>query len=259
MTTPGELLDLSRWKLTLPTGKPEKPDEVKQPALARFVHPEFFVAEPTGGVRFRAPVTGVTTSGSGYPRCELREMGPDGSLAAWSSSSGAHSLTVVEAFTRLPTGKPHVVGAQIHDGDDDVTVFRLEGSKLYVTKGDDTHHALVTDVYTLGTRFEATFWVWKDQVKAYYNGRLVTTIPGKFSGAYFKVGCYTQANRSNARPAESSNCGETVVHSVQVLHTAVPVEPIPPPPPPPKPPGAPVSDADLWELMQAWAIAKGLA
>lgn len=256
MTLPAQALDLARWKLTLPTGRSERPDEVKQPQLATFEHPEFFTVESGGGVRFRAPVNGTTTSGSGYPRCELREMSPDGSLASWSSNSGAHMLTVVEAFTRLPTGKPHVVGAQIHDADDDVTVFRLEDTKLWVTKGDDTHHALADANYVLGTPFEASFTVWKDAVSAFYNGRLVTTIPGKFSKAYFKVGCYTQANQTNARPADASNYGEVVVTSVSVAHTTVLTPPVPPVEPPPS---GPVTDAELWFWMKKWAAGRGLS
>ncbi len=44
------------------------------------------------GVQFRAPVDGVTTSGSSYPRSELREMTDSGSSeASWSSTSGTHS------------------------------------------------------------------------------------------------------------------------------------------------------------------------
>lgn len=240
MTLPAQVLDLTRWKLTLPIGQAEKPTEIKWPTLGTYQHSDYFMVNPAGGVRFRAPVNGVTTSGSGNPRSELREMNTDGSNASWSSSSGAHELTVVEAVTHLPNprtdgGNAGVVGAQIHDASDDITVFRLEGAKLYVTRGDDTHCTLADGAYVLGTPFEARFQVWQDKVKAYYNGRLIVTIPGKFSGAYFKAGCYTQANKSNSKPADASNYGEVRVLSVSVLHTATLPVPIPVPPSTPQP------------------------
>jgi hypothetical protein len=171
------------------------------------------------GLIFRAPVNGVTTKGSENPRSELREMNSDGSKAAWSSSSGTHTMTVREAFTRLPSGNPRIVGAQIHDAADDVTVFRLEGSNLYVTNGDDPHHKLVTSSYQLGTPFEAKFVVSGDQTRAFYNGQLVTTIAKAYNGAYFKAGAYTQANCGNTSPCSTNNYGETVIYDLRVSHT----------------------------------------
>ncbi|ONI77627.1 alginate lyase [Kribbella sp. ALI-6-A] len=216
---PADVLDLRNWKITLPIGAEGKPTEVKQPALATYSHDSYFTVVGDA-VRFRAPVNGVTTSGSSYPRSELREMTSNGTAnAAWSSTSGTHTLTVRESFDRLPADKPHLVGAQIHDGEDDVTVFRLEGSKLYVTNGDNAHHKLVTSSYRLGTVFEAKFVVSGGQVKAYYNGTLQTTLGKSFSGAYFKAGAYTQANCSNSSPCAGTNVGETTIHSLNVTHS----------------------------------------
>ncbi len=212
------------WKLTLPLDNPLKPGlqpfEVKQPGLATFRVAPWFTARPDcDGLQFRAPVNGVTTSGSGYPRSELREMSADGkSNARWSSSKGIHSMTVRQAITRLPEGKPHVVAGQIHDATDDVSVFRLEGSKLYVTKGDDRHHKLIIDDYVLGTPFEARFVVEGDAIKAYYNGALQATIDGKFSDAYFKAGVYVQANCSKVDVCNTGNAGEVVIYSLTVSH-----------------------------------------
>jgi hypothetical protein len=128
-------------------------------------------------------------------------------------------MRVVEAFTRLPSGKPHLVGAPIHDAADDITVFRLEGSNLYVTNGDDPHYKLVTSSYRLGTPFEARYVVSGGQVRAYYNGQLVATLAKSFSGAYFKAGAYTQANCANTSPCSANNYGETVIYDLQVTHT----------------------------------------
>lgn len=248
---PAQVLDLNGWNLTVPTlgeVKPEdkaedeanksdeekaadraagkddskKAKEINQPELATFVSKPYFQVTPTcDSVAFRAPVNGITTSGSKYPRSELREMNPDGSTpASWSSSVGAHTFVVNEAFTALPQGKPNLVGVQIHDEDDDVSTFRLEGTNLYVTEGDDTHHKLVTDKYVLGTKYEAKYVVSNDVIQAFYNGQLVTSMTKKFDRAYFKAGAYTQANCTDYTVAcNGSTFGETTVYSLRVEHS----------------------------------------
>ena len=220
-TYPAQVLNLTNWELTLPTGPSENPDDIYQPELRTFkVDPWFVPAASCTGVRFRAPVNGVTTSGSPNPRSELREMKNNGQdKAAWSSGSGTHTMVVSQTITRVPTGRPYVVAGQIHDADDDTQVFRLEGSSLWLTDGDTTHYKLITSNYQLGTRFEAKFVVNSNTIKAYYNGVLQSTLSKSFSGAYFKAGAYTQANCGNTSPCSSSNYGEVVVHSLSVSHT----------------------------------------
>lgn len=218
---PAQQLNLTNWKVTLPTGSSGSPTEIKQPALATYsVDPWFKVNAACTGVQFRSAVNGVTTSNSGYPRSELREMANNGtSNASWSATSGTHTFVFREAFNRLPAVKSHLVGAQIHDGDDDVTVFRLEGTSLYITRGDDTHYKLVTNNYALNTVFEGKFVVSNGQIKVYYNNVLQTTIPHTASGNYFKAGAYTQANCSNSSPCSSSNYGQVTIYKLQVTHT----------------------------------------
>ncbi|SCF02709.1 polysaccharide lyase family 7 protein [Micromonospora mirobrigensis] len=218
---PADVLNLTNWKLTLPTGPVEDPTTITQPTLAGYqATPWFTTASSCAAVQFRAAVNGVTTSGSGYPRSELREMTGNGATnASWSSTSGTHTMSFEEAFTNLPAGKPHLVGAQIHDASDDVTVFRLEGTNLYVTNGDNAHHKLVTSGYQLGTRYRGKFVVSGGQVKVYYNDVLQTTITRSFSGAYFKAGAYTQANCTNAAPCGDGNYGQTLIYALTVSHS----------------------------------------
>jgi hypothetical protein len=125
---------------------------------------------------------------------------------------------VTEAFVRLPSGKPELVGAQIHDADDDISVFRLEGTKLWITDGDNPHSKLVTDHYALGTRFDAGYEVSGGEIRAYYNGVLQTTLKHRFRGAYFKAGAYTQANCTNSAPCSADNYGETMIYGLSVFH-----------------------------------------
>lgn len=221
---PAQVLDLRNWKITLPIDDPARPGDqpldVKQPQLDDYRIKPWFVANPgCRGVQFRNAVNGITTQNSTYARSELREMTNNGTVnATWPAASGTHTMVIDQAITHLPNDKPHVVAGQIHDGSDDVSVFRLEGTKLYLTKGDTTHHKLITDNYVLGTRFRAKFEVSDGQIKAYYNGVLQDTIPADFTSGYFKTGVYTQANCSNSAPCDSSNYGQVTVYKVTVAH-----------------------------------------
>lgn len=217
---PADVLDLTNWYIGLPVGADEAPTNVEQPELATYSVDPWFVATPEcDAVQFRAAVNGVTTSGSSYPRSELREMTNSGETkASWSSTSGTHTMVIEQAITARPEGRPNVVAGQIHDASDDVSVFRLEGSRLYVTNGNTSQHKLVTDNYVLGTRFQAKFVVSGGQIKAYYNGVLQTTISKSFSGGYFKAGAYTQANCGNASPCTEDNYGEVKIYDLTVTH-----------------------------------------
>lgn len=217
---PSELLDLESWKLQLPTGDDERPDEVTQPELDEFVSDPWFVAnEACDGVRFRAAVNGVTTSGSDYPRSELREMSADGSgETEWSTTEGTHSMVVEAAITQLPAEKPEVVAAQVHGGDDDLTTIRLEGTSLYVSDPDSDDYQLITDDYRLGTPFKAEFRAADGAIEVYYNDTLQATVETDSSTAYFKTGAYTQANCENSAPCDETNYGEVEVYGVTVSH-----------------------------------------
>lgn len=220
-SSPSEVLDLADWKQTLPTGSSKKPTEIKQPALAGFSDKTYFhVNRSSDGVVFRAPVNGVTTSGSGYPRSELREMTSEGkSLASWSTTSGTHSLFIDQAITAVPKKKKHVVAGQIHDADDDVIVIRLEYPKLFVDINGEEGPTLDPN-YTLGKRFTVKFVAEGGKIKVYYNGSAdpVHTLGKKGSGFYFKAGAYTQSNCSKESDCSADNYGEVVIHDLAVRH-----------------------------------------
>ena len=107
---PGELIDTNDWYLTLPTGKEGSPDTIEGSQLATY-HSKFFDLTSARRHRLQRRRRGVTTKNSHYPRSELREM--DGSeKASWSNTSGTHIFDVREAFTKLPSAKPEVVGVR---------------------------------------------------------------------------------------------------------------------------------------------------
>jgi hypothetical protein len=219
---PADILGINnnKWKVQLPILTDSSID-IFQPQLATYSINPFFMAAPGGGVQFRSPVNGETTPNSDYPRSELREMVDSSARvnAAWSSTSGTHTLTVDGKVTALPNTKPHLVIAQIHDGNDDVAVFRVEGTTLWITNGNTSHGYAVDTNFTLGKRYVIKYEVSGGVIKFYYNGNLLPYTQNKnFTGAYFKAGAYTQANCGNSSPCSASNYGENIIYSVTLTH-----------------------------------------
>ena len=221
---PSQVLNLTNWKETLPIGSSEKPTEVKQPVLQTYKLDPWFVATDGGkAVRFRAPVNAVTTSGSNYPRSELREMTNNGKTnASLSSTVGTHELFIDQAITQVPKYKKHVVAGQIHDAKDDILVIRLEYPHLFVDVNGDTVKTL-DPKYTLGKRFTIKLVVNGGKTSVYYNGSNtpIYTLEKPYSGAYFKAGAYTQSNCSkekNPSFCADDNYGEVLIYRLTTSH-----------------------------------------
>jgi len=214
---PSDVLDLTPWKLTLPTAGPTGyAAEVTQPALDRFSRvPYFSVTSEGAGVAFQAPVDGATTPGAKYARSELREMTPAGGKAAWSSSAGVHTMAIREAITHLPRVKPEVVAGQIHDANGYIVMVRLNGSRLFVQHNGHNIGDLDTD-YHLGEVFTVQLVAGTDHVRVYYNGARKATVEVRKRDLYFKAGCYTQSSPAMGdRPGEY---GEIVIYGLRVSH-----------------------------------------
>lgn len=216
---PSTVLDLSNWKLTLPIDTPHTgtPDEIKQPGLATFtLNPYFRLNSSENGVIFRADVDGVTTSGSNYPRSELREMTDAGkSPASWSNSSGTHTMFIKQAITHLPIVKPEVVAGQIHDASDDVIMVRLDGKRLFIEGGGQVIGELDPN-YSLGAIFEVKIVAAEGHIKVYYNDKPKVDYSKSGSGYYFKAGCYALSNTSKGDRLGAY--GEVVIYDLRVSH-----------------------------------------
>lgn len=228
---PSDILNLSNWKITLPfdaNGKDgeqsEVATEVKQPQFASYTLADYFYVKSTNdGVVFKAHAGAAHTKGSGFPRCELREMVEKGKKSAkWQSNIGKHTMEIDQAITHLPIHKKHVVAGQIHSiGDfDDVITCRLEDKKLFLSH-NGKKGTMLTDKYVLGTRFKIKWVVENNEIKSYYNGELVETYPLQFPDSYFKAGCYTQSaswGKNNNHNAEATEYGEVVIYGLSVSH-----------------------------------------
>ncbi len=217
---PGDILDLSDWKLTLPIGSSNHPQEITQPTLKGYSIDPYFMVDPSRtGVIFQANAGGVSTSNSGYPRSELREMTPGGGdEASWSTTSGTSTMTVREAITHLTVVKPQVTVAQVHDDSDDVIVIRLDGPHHLYAEHNGTDYGDLDDNYVLGTAFTAEFIASGGHIKIFFNGEQKVDYVKSSSGDYFKAGCYTQSNMDKGDAADAY--AQVVIYSLRITHTA---------------------------------------
>jgi hypothetical protein len=213
---PADLLDLEDWYLTLPVGKEDDPGDVYPPDLRAFTDDWFRLNHTRDGVVFRAHAGGVTTKNSNYSRSELREM-IDGELEGWPNTTGTHTLEVRQAVTRLPEVKPHVVTAQIHGGDDDVVLVRLEGERLLAQYDDGDSEITIDPAYVLGTPYDLQITPADGHIEIFYNGELAAEIPRSGSGWYFKTVAYVQSNPE--RGDDPDAVAEVVSYRLQVEHT----------------------------------------
>jgi hypothetical protein len=230
---PGDILDLSSWKLGEPrsaTGDTKGvAREIKQPALRRYTSDWFHANADGTGVVFRADCGGATTKGSSYPRCELRGMSPDGQTqSSFGINDGKlHVLRATVSIDALPLRKPQVVIGQIHNPTDDVLELVADG--FWPFTGTTAVGGTDVKPFALRYRFMGETDITTPLLPEYALGQHVsyrietgrgaillfadlgdaepTTLRKKITsgwpsadsvtGCYLKCGCYVQANISN--------------------------------------------------------------
>jgi Alginate lyase len=215
-TRPSQVLDLRNWYLTLPSGSAGDPDTVRQPDLDGYSS-RFFQVDPRGdGVVFTANAGGVTTKNSTYPRSELRETN-GAEMASWSNRAGTHTLFVRQAVTELPTAKPELVSAQIHDEESDVMEVRLEDRRLVARYADGEKEFDLDPNYSLGTPYDLRIVATEGRIDVAYNGKQAGSIAQSGTGWYFKTGSYLQSNTEKGDAGDA--VGKVVLYQVAVTHT----------------------------------------
>jgi alginate lyase len=218
--SPGAVLDLSDWKLQLPVeaGQSGQIQEVKWPALRSYSSWYFQVNAAGDGVVFRATAGGMTTAGAMFARSELRQMIDGGTRqAAWSSAGSTWSMTIREAITHLPPGRPAIVAGQIHGiGTHYVALARLDDHRLWVKTEAGSEGTLDVN-YKLGTVFTVRFVASGDLISIYYNDVLKVELHEQCTGCYFKAGAYLQSNTKWDAP---DAYGEVVIYGLTVSHSS---------------------------------------
>jgi hypothetical protein len=234
---PAQILDLSNWEVTLPVNSQGVPDgqkdasEVSQPELASFSD-DYFQSDSAGdGVTFMAPIDGSTTTGSFYPRSELREMNGR-KHASWSTTRGTSTMVVTESVDSAPAVKQQVVFAQLHGSSDDV--FEAEMSRsdtmgyvLDVNHNGDQWGSDLDDNYELGTKFTLVIVASGGYIDVYFNGDRKVQEANSTRHDYFKVGAYTQSNECteggqqadcSSGKVDDHSFGQVTVYLLAVTH-----------------------------------------
>ncbi len=208
---PSTVLNLVPWKISLPYGADTT--QVTQPGLAELSDAYFRVVS---AVQFTVPVNGAVQAGSVYPRCELREMNVDGTGAAWSTTSGTHTMEIVQRITHLPKVKPQLVAGQVHDAAEYVLLIRLDEDKLHVVYRDRSV-AVLEPHYPLGTTFTVRIAAGDGFIDVYYNNARAAHIAASRTGCYFKAGCYLQTNPSKGDAPD--DYGQVEIFDLRLIHT----------------------------------------
>jgi hypothetical protein len=213
---PGELIDTNEWYLTLPTGQEGKPDTIDGADLARY-HSKFFALnESRDGIVFTANAGGATTSGSKYPRSELREMNGT-EKASWDGRKGTHTMELDQAITATPGDKPDVIAGQIHATSDDLMQIHLSGTQLTVKYADGKEKVVLDEDYRLGKRFTTKIESSGGRVKVWYDGQQKADLAINSPTSYFKAGAYVNSNTGNGESA--SAVGQVVIYRADVTHS----------------------------------------
>lgn len=213
------MIDLSRWKLTLPVNSKGEVsgsgDAAEVTDLVKYANPPFFVVEFEGALTFMAPTDGARTGGSKYPRCELRQM-KNGDEFEWTVEQGGR-LDASLKINELPLtadGKPgRVVIGQIHGPDDELCRLYYDNGRIYFyddkagSTPKETQFVLKDSSgkepsIGLGERFSYSIIATKLALTV-----VVTTASGTFTATdpiskfwpgkklYFKAGVYVQVSK----------------------------------------------------------------
>ncbi len=217
----GHDIDLSCWKLTLPVdaggGFDGVAAEVKK--LQGVERRPWFEAGD-GALVFTAPVKGATTKGSKYPRCELRELRADGSLAAWTVREGGslRATLSVDELPRTSRGEPGaIVIGQIHGPDDELCRLYFRDGKLTYSNdrsGEDARERSFAlrsakgeeTAIPLGAKFDYSIEVGGGSLRVSATHGANTYSATERIGAfwegeplYFKAGVYVQVKDGSGR------------------------------------------------------------
>ncbi len=195
--TPQSLnIDFADWYLQLPSGSGTDPNTVSNTTLEKGYSSPYFYIASDGWQAYMDPKTGITTSGSAHPRCEMHEE------STW-ASSGTNTLTVTGKAT-LIDGDTTTVG-QIFNNNDSITLVELQYSKSLggfqvfyeEAKGEGSYPTQTTAYVGMNTPYTYQLSLTGGVAKVTINGSVVftKTVSSAVSGNqfYFKAGNYDQS------------------------------------------------------------------
>jgi len=191
---PGQNFNLSNFHLQTPFASGSSIQIISQPQLATYTSSVFYTAAD-GAMTFWCPVNGATTSGSSYPRSELRD------LNEWTVSS-THTLTASCRVLQQPSNGNTIIG-QVHGNISGSELCKLRWSNGRVEAGvkpqlGGSEFRIFIGNYSLGTLLNYTIRVSNHLLTVTVNGSTVTHNLNSSWDAdsryYFKAGTYPQDN-----------------------------------------------------------------
>lgn len=217
---PGSFFNLSAWTLQLPVSDGHGGVvEVKEPQLDTYTSEYFYTnATSNNAMTFWCPEDGAHTSGSSFPRSELRET------LDW-TFSGSNRLNATVAVLQEPTGGAITIG-QVHvDGlshscsiiieleweSGDIVAHLRDDKCNPVSKTVGSGYALGQPVaYSIGIDGLTAFASTSTGSMTYPYQWMNTSVP-----IYFKVGDYVQYSSSS-----STKGGRVAVSAISIMHGA---------------------------------------
>lgn len=251
MPKPAELLGVTGvgavWKLQYGLPGVSGIKEVSAADLPNFELVPYFASTADGWVQVRVPVNAGTTSGSSYPRCELRQMSP----AAWNSTTDTRWFEYELMPTHLPTNKPQMCVLQLHDDKDDLleVIYQRNtaGGYEFTQRVGGSSSGQPRIPHALGRPCVLALGITKGVSTVYRDGQaiLTTSKMPQSKACYAKLLNYLQSNQKTDKAGEY---GEIMARNVRTGLGAYPgpqsVPPVDPPPVPvPDPTPVPVPSA----------------
>ncbi len=236
--TPYNLLGLKNWKLNGLSGSPSNNDYVDAiPNLQSYTNRNWFFLENNWTI-FQVWAGSDTSSGSGNPRMELRELTANGNNNIYwdGTTSKEHRMKWKVRVDRLPSSGKVCFG-QIHDKTDtfdDVIRVQCQGNANQTSGSVKMRiNGYVTEVLEGGGKTVGNFnlgeemyleLTYKNSIVKLYelnsNGNRIRTIfTSKKASAkqnYFKAGNYLQSMKGKSY--KSSDYGRVAIQKLDVFH-----------------------------------------
>lgn len=210
LKSPGLNFDLKDWKLqTINTADNTFKEITATNLVAGYSSDLFYSNSNDGSIVFKAPSNGATTSGSGYPRCELRQMTAGANWAL--SDATEHYLYAECKVINVANAKPQIIIGQIHGSEINSELIKLrwtgyQAGKCYVearfeyndaTQGE--YGVTLASGLSLGDLITYTITMKSGKITATVNGTSASqTYTNAYFGTtdayYFKAGNYFQYN-----------------------------------------------------------------
>jgi hypothetical protein len=184
---------------------------------------------------------GRTSTGTDFPRSELRELLSNGSLAAWNGGDGNdHYMRWTPRITAVTEERPWVCFGQIHDASSDLVRLQCQGSAgqttgldivaRYTKNNSETTVVLIDNGYNVGDSLgPCELLVRAGTLTVRIDGALLLTVGNMgVAGCYFKAGCYLQSNvHEQGEDPDDEAAVQILAGSLQVWHTGYPTPTVP--------------------------------